>query len=54
MDFVAFVIIVAVSFLAGWMTGNIVEWVLTNRDRRVLERDAADELQRMLKGRDHA
>ena len=53
MELIGFVLILALVFCAGWVTGNIFEFVLDISERRVLEKEAADEaLIKYKKGRE--
>lgn len=42
MESIAFILLLVIVFCAGWMVGNIVEWILNARDRRIDEKYAAD------------
>lgn len=42
MESVVFILMLVIVFFAGWMVGNIVEWVMDARDRRIDEKHRAD------------
>jgi hypothetical protein len=47
MEIVAALVLIFIAFLLGWFTGNIVETVLTNRERRLREARIADRNKQM-------
>lgn len=47
MEIVAFIVIGIFIFCMGWMAGNIVEWSITYRERRLNEAKIADLMNEM-------
>jgi hypothetical protein len=51
MEIVGFLLIGAFIFGLGWMTGNLVEWVMDYRERRLVEKWIADVNEDLFKSR---
>jgi membrane protein YqaA with SNARE-associated domain len=43
MEYFGVALLGVLIFLLGWVTGNVVEWILDYRQRRLFERWLADE-----------
>jgi len=37
METVGLIVLFIVVFLLGWMTGNVIEWIMDTRERRLAE-----------------
>lgn len=51
MDIIGLIALAILIFCLGWVTGNVVEWILVSRERRLREARIADLNNELFEGR---